>query len=286
MTGLDQTIADRRAGRADATSEPKDIDEVLLSLQAELPVLAKDKKGQVGNQKTKYADLVQVNEVVLKRLNAMGAIWTCRPHLEAGSFGLHYSLKHVPSGTEIVGVWPLKLSENPQQMGSATTYGRRYSLLAVTGIVAEDEDDDGASSEQPSAQRQTRVQQRQRPPTGGTGQPTAQRATRARPVDGPPLPGEEPPTTEPAPRRTDVRKATGPMLQKLAILFGEIGVTERTERLALTSTLAGRPLESGSDLDFQEGRKLIDRLERAKLQPDPLGWLATVDDDTPEGDPS
>ena len=120
-------------------TEPKDIDEVILAIQAERPVLTKDRKGQVGNQKTRYADLVQVNEVVLKLLNSLSTTWVCRPHLDSGSFGLHYSLRHVPSGTEKAGVWPLKLSENPQQMGSATTYGRRYALLAVTGIVADDE---------------------------------------------------------------------------------------------------------------------------------------------------
>src|SRR6185369_16309701 len=105
--------------------DPQNIDEVLLAIQAERPVLTKDKKGQVGNQKTKYADLVQVNDVVLRLLNDLKTTWVCRPHIEGTSFGLHYSLKHVPSQTEITGVWPLKLSENPQQMGSATTYGRR-----------------------------------------------------------------------------------------------------------------------------------------------------------------
>src|SRR6185369_621900 len=126
--------------------DPKNIDEVLLAIQAEGLVLTKDKKGQVGNQKTKYADLVQVNNVVLTKLNALQTIWVCRPHLDAGSFGLYYSLKHVPSGTEVAGVWPLKLSENPQQLGSATTYGRRYALLAVTGIVSDDDDDDGTAA--------------------------------------------------------------------------------------------------------------------------------------------
>ena len=61
--------------------DPKDIDEALLMLQADPPVLVKDKKGQVGNQKTKYADLVQVNAVVLSRLNALGVAWVCCPDL-------------------------------------------------------------------------------------------------------------------------------------------------------------------------------------------------------------
>jgi hypothetical protein len=56
------------------TPAPKSLDEALLMLQADLPTLVKDKDGQVGHQKTKYADLVQVNAVVLKRLNALGCV--------------------------------------------------------------------------------------------------------------------------------------------------------------------------------------------------------------------
>lgn len=242
-------------------TEPKSIDEVILSLQAELPVLAKDKKGQVGNQKTKYADLVQVNDVVLKRLNAMQTIWTCRPHLEAGSFGLHYSLMHVPSGTEKTGVWPLKLSENPQQMGSATTYGRRYALLAVTGIVAEDEDDDGnAGSGERSAQRA--APQRRQPasnaaPTEGD-RPQAQRAQRT--AGPPPLPGE-------------VDGLTVPQRNKILVMFDKVGIADRAERLDLSSLLVRRALKSANELTKDEARTLIDRLESAAAQDDPLGWL-------------
>lgn len=242
-------------------TEPKNIDEVILSLQAELPVLAKDKKGQVGNQKTKYADLVQVNDVVLKRLNAMQTIWTCRPHLEAGSFGLHYSLMHVPSGTEKTGVWPLKLSENPQQMGSATTYGRRYALLAVTGIVAEDEDDDGnGASGERSAQRaapQRRQSARDAAPTMQD-RPQAQRAQRS--AGPPPLPGE-------------VEGLTKLQRDKILVMFDKVGIADRTERLDLSSLLVGRALQSANELTKAEARTLIDRLEAASTQDDPLGWL-------------
>lgn len=247
-------------------TEPKNIDEVILAIQAERPVLAKDKKGQVGNQKTKYADLVQVNEVVLSRLNALQTIWTCRPHLESGAFGLHYSLKHVPSGTEEAGVWPLKLSENPQQLGSAVTYGRRYALLAVTGIVSDDEDDDGnAASGQRYAQRAAPAT-RQAPreaQSAGQGQPTAQRAQR--PTGGrPPLPGE-------------ADKMTMKQGNMLHALFGKVDMTDRGDRMRYVNEVLAekvgpdRQVESSSDLTKREAGFVIDQLQAWANQLEPEG---------------
>jgi hypothetical protein len=292
MTGLDQTIADHRAARADG--RPASLAEALAALQRALPEVKKSETAEVptkagGMFRYTYAGLAAITAQIMPALGELGLSFSARPTVnERGQFVLAYELLHV-CGEHREGEYPLSGS-TPQQQGSAITYARRYSLLAVTGL-APDEDDDAAAAEaeaqsqRGTGQRQTRAQQHQRPPTGGTGQPVAQRATRARAVDGPPLPGEEP-VTEPAAQRPDIRQASGPMLQKMAILFGEIGITERTERLALTSTLVGHPLNSGSDLTFAEGRQLIDRLTKAVKQPDPLGWLATVDDDTPEGDPS
>lgn len=223
-------------------AEPQNIDEVIHAVQAQRPVLTKDKKGQVGNQKTKYADLVQVNDVVLKLLNDLHTIWTCRPHLEAGSFGLHYALRHVPSGTEVSGVWPLKLSENPQQMGSATTYGRRYALLAVTGIVADDEDDDGAAvANRGTAQRAPMRAQPARP-----AERTAQRAARPA-AAGPPLPGE------------DSTAMTDPQRKRLHAMLRE-QFADRDTGLEWLSKTVGRPIASSNDLDKADATKVIDAL--------------------------
>jgi hypothetical protein len=168
------------------------LDDALLLLQADPPTLTKSKAGQVGNQKTKYADLVEVNKVVLARLNQLGVIWKCLPTMAGERFVLRYTLTHVPSGEFQTGDYPLNLSE-PQKMGSAITYARRYALLAVTGIAAEDEDDDGdAASGRQYAQRGAQRPRQQRPADepaegGRTAQRGAQRPAGARP----PLPGED-----------------------------------------------------------------------------------------------
>lgn len=243
-------------------TEPKDIDEVILAVQAAGLVLTKDRKGQVGNQKTKYADLVQVNDVVLKVLNSLSTTWVCRPHLEVGVFGLHYALRHVPSGTEKSGVWPLKLSENPQQLGSATTYGRRYALLAVTGVVSEDEDDDGdAGGGGQYAQRAA--------PRAAVGRPqaTAQRAQRA--SGRPPLPGEENPPI------------TGPQQQKLHATLNELGLGSREQGLATIGKILGRGVTSTKELSKADAMAVINELDD-RLAGTQTDWPETAT--PPDGD--
>ncbi|MEV1321983.1 ERF family protein [Micromonospora arborensis] len=219
------------------------ISEVLLDLQADPPVLVKDKKGQVGNQKTKYADLVQVNEVVLSRLNKLGVIYSCTPTLDdEGKFVLAYELEHVESKTSKTGRYPLKLADNPMQMGSAITYARRYVLLAITGIAAEDEDDDGHGA---AGHRTAQRQQRQQPAQNG--QATAQRAQR--PTAQPPLPGENP------------NGITPPQQGLLHKLLNDVGKGDRDAGLSYISGVLGRPITTTKDLTKADAKQVIDRLQ-------------------------
>ena len=217
--------------------EPKNIDEVILLIQRNPPVLVKDQDGQVGNQKTKYVNLIQVNEKVLPLLNVNGVIYTCLPNLlDDGRFALEYELLHVPSGTAKRGKYALKLSEQPMQMGSAITYARRYALLAVLGLVAENEDDDGGagrSSAQRQAKRATPEQQGQ----------VAQR----RP-SGPPLPA-------------DGDLITQPQMAKLQAMFTAQGYATAEAKKAYLESVVKHPLASTKELTKAEAKAVIDRLE-------------------------
>ena len=218
--------------------------EALLELQAKPPVLTKNKAGH----QSKYADLVQVNEQVLSRLNELGVIWSCLPNLtDEGKFVLEYELEHVASGTKKAGRWPLKLSDNPQQMGSATTYGRRYALLAATGIAAEDEDDDGqAASGRRTAQRA--AQPRREPAAPAPERPTAQRAQRPA---GPPLPGE------------DGDGITPKQQSLLHLLLSKAGKSNREAGLGYISDVLEREIGSTKELSKTDAKRVIDHLQAA-----------------------
>lgn len=223
-------------------TEPQNIDEVILRIQQNPPVLVKDKAGQVGNQKTKYANLEQVNEKVLPRLNELGTIYVCLPNLQDDArFALEYELKHVASGTTKTGKYALKLSENPQAMGSAITYARRYALLAALGLVAEEEDDDGAG--RGSAQRQAK-----------RATPEQQQNTAQRRPSGPPLPAEG-------------NLLTDPQFNKIQVLFREQGYVTPEDKKTFMEGVVGHPLASTKALTKVEAAKVIDRLEKRDQPP-------------------
>lgn len=237
---------------------PENIDEALLALQKMNLTVKKTAAGALRAGKAdKYADLGEYNRIVLTALNNMGVIWTCLPTLSGETFVLAYSLKHVPSGTEKAGEFPLPKSE-PQKMGSAITYGRRYALGAVTGVAAEDEDDDGsAASGQRYAQR---ANQRQ------------QRAAAAAPAeDGQPMQRNQPPRSGPALPSED---PTGPVGQDqhrhMHALWRELGFDgedNRENRLAITAKLVGIPdLESSATLTRAQADHVIAALRERKEQ--------------------
>lgn len=116
--------------------------EALAKFQAELPTVTKDATGQVGNQKTRYADLASIVEAAYPKLAEQGLAYIAAPTLEDGAFVLRYALLH-HAGHREGGVYPLPASATSQQIGSALTYARRYCLLAVTGLAPKDDDDDG-----------------------------------------------------------------------------------------------------------------------------------------------
>jgi len=87
--------------------------------------------------KTKYADLAAVLNAARKPLSANGLAIV----QTIGEGVLHTRLLHT-SGQWIASEHPLPMSGRPQEIGAALTYARRYSLSALIGIAA-DEDDDG-----------------------------------------------------------------------------------------------------------------------------------------------
>ena len=98
-----------------------------------------------------------------KFLNLEGLLKAVLPPLHANNFGMTQTyvipeddtkpavlvttLHHV-SGDTITSDYPLLVTDgrNPQQMGSAGTYARRYALQALMGVVGEEDDDGNAAA--------------------------------------------------------------------------------------------------------------------------------------------
>ena len=86
--------------------------------------------------KSKYADLAAIWDAARKPLSANGLSIV----QTIGDGVLHTRLLHT-SGQWIASEHPLPLSGRPQEIGSALTYARRYSLSALIGIAADEDDD-------------------------------------------------------------------------------------------------------------------------------------------------
>jgi hypothetical protein len=118
----------------------------LSQAQGEFPPIPKNKTAEVptktgGRYSYKYADLADVISIVAPVLSKNGLAVIQEPTLFDGRFVLLSSLIH-RSGEYKTSLYPLPMHDKPQLMGSEITYARRYTLTAILGIHA-DEDEDG-----------------------------------------------------------------------------------------------------------------------------------------------
>lgn len=111
----------------------------LVKAQSELKAAKKDSANPFF--KSKYADLNEVISVVKEPLLKNGIAFLQIVTVE----GVETTLLH-ESGEFISGVTPIVVAKqnDPQALGSAITYARRYGLQSIVGL--ESEDDDGESA--------------------------------------------------------------------------------------------------------------------------------------------
>lgn len=126
--------------------EIKDLVAALVKAQAQLKPATKD--GTNPHFKSSYATLQSVWDAARAVLtpNNLAVTQTFDSRSDGEEVRIATTLMHV-SGQWISGTLALKPTKNdPQGAGSAITYGRRYALAAILGIVAEEDDDGNAAS--------------------------------------------------------------------------------------------------------------------------------------------
>ena len=134
--------------------------QAMLNVQQQLQPAIKDAKNPfVGND---YATLNSVMDACKNALVSHGIWLTQLPtpapvELGTGHIGLETKLIHAESGEWISSTTVIPLPKNdPQGMGSAITYARRYSLCAMLGIVTEDDDGNAACGQSKNTKSQRR----------------------------------------------------------------------------------------------------------------------------------
>lgn len=115
--------------------------EKLLDLQGQMPKLQKDSLNP--HYKNSYVSLEAVLALVLPELNKRGILLLQLPDNVGGAPALTTKLIDTKDSMEVESTMMLVLEkDNPQGQGSALTYAKRYSILSILGLTA-DEDDDG-----------------------------------------------------------------------------------------------------------------------------------------------
>ncbi len=128
----------------------------LVKAQRAMQPIVKDTKNDFF--KSSYAPLDSVIDAISPALHDNGLAITQPTGMQDNHFGVITTLWH-ESGESISGFYIIdpKEQHNPQMLGAATTYARRYALMGMLGIAPEDDDGNAASGKNasPATQRPT-----------------------------------------------------------------------------------------------------------------------------------
>lgn len=201
----------------------------LVAAQAEMPGVPKETKGQVGSQVRYYADLATVVEVVRPVLAKHSLAYVQLPaDSDPGKVAVTTRLIH-KTGEWLEDTLSMPAGNNGAQgVGSAITYARRYSLMAMLGLAPED--DDGGAASQPAPRQ--------------------------------PQPRPARPAAAPAPdQNTQTTAVTDPQIKKLQVLANEKGFANRDARLAMWCAFIGRQVTTATQLTKTEAHMLIEHMD-------------------------
>jgi hypothetical protein len=120
----------------------------LAKAQGQMTNPPKTKTANIGKYKYRYADLAEIIEHVRPVLSKHDL--AVSQLIQTGDSTILVTRLLHASGQYLQCTYPLPKSAPAQDMGSALTYARRYSLCAILGIAA-DEDDDGAKAQDSEA---------------------------------------------------------------------------------------------------------------------------------------
>lgn len=129
----------------------KEFAAALVAMQGQLKQAEKTQNNEFfkkNGKATPYADLSSCWEACKEALQA-NKIAVLQPIVDApaGFVGIRTVLVYGPTGETFGETYavPLKDATNPQAMGSAITYGRRYGLCSVLGISPAEDDGNSAA---------------------------------------------------------------------------------------------------------------------------------------------
>lgn len=137
----------------------KTLAEALIEFQKDLPSVGLD--GDNPHFKSKFATLGNVTNETFPELTAVGLAYTVGSYVEDGLLIVDAHLLHESGESRSMQI-PIHATD-PQKVGSAITYFRRYALGALTGVVADADDDGNTASQQTVGEKRAAAQSAPKP---------------------------------------------------------------------------------------------------------------------------
>ncbi len=130
--------------------ESKGLWQSILEVQKKVSVLSTDEANPF--YKSQYLSLAGLIKSLQPHLSANNLVVTQHPSDEGS---VKTMVVYAPTGEAIESTLKLPVKEStPQSAGSSITYARRYALMAIFNIAAEDDDGNSGSSNSSPSQRQ------------------------------------------------------------------------------------------------------------------------------------
>lgn len=120
----------------------------LLKSQMEMGSIKKDEKNPFF--KSSYATLNNIKDVVVPVLNKNGLVLSQPGVLVEGRQFVETRITHAETGEAVTGLTEVlaKNAGDAQQAGSGISYSRRYGLMSLLCLAAEDDDGEGSVGRQ------------------------------------------------------------------------------------------------------------------------------------------
>jgi hypothetical protein len=244
----------------------------LTKAKSAFPSIQKTKTANIPGRSYNYADISVILAAITPSLTANGLAIMQDQKRGEHSLDIQTTLYH-ESGEWIQSEWlamPLAPNANAHAIGSASTYGRRYSLSAFLGLATEDDDDGHEAASTPpkattAAPRQQQPQQQRQQPANGkpaaarTGNVASAKGEAPKPVTAP---AKQPPA-QPTPETVEfygqfeeVMLARGfgpatPIHQKLCELLAKRGIDANNVPGEKQTQILGLAVDGDLDLLFE-----------------------------------
>jgi hypothetical protein len=119
--------------------------QAIQNVQQQAGFIQKNSNGQVGQGKFKYANLADTWLSVKQLLKDNDIVVYQTPTSTNGGTQAQYfktTLHHLPTGEEVSETMGMVLTRNdPQALGAAITFYRRYMLTSMLGLIPDDDND-------------------------------------------------------------------------------------------------------------------------------------------------